>query len=145
MFILNSLTWFALFVLLVRSLWSLFTNVTTIESWEIERHQTLLRRTRALGGSLEGPDGIKVRITKQEFPYDVGIWANINQGMAGGFLTWPWPFSRSPTSASGLSYEVNGFEGKLLNPTDSCSILIQKCRSICDMAASRSRSYVKVP
>lgn len=104
---------FALSVLLSRFVWSLCTNVTTVESWEIDRHETLLRRAKAFGGYLDGPDGTRVRIVKQEFPYDIGIWANISQGMGGGFLTWLWPFSRSPTSDSGLKFEVNGFEGRL--------------------------------
>ena len=77
------MTVFALFVLLVRSLWSLLFNTTTIESWEIERHETLVRRARALGGQLEGPGGVKIRIKRQEFPYDIGIFSNIRQGMGG--------------------------------------------------------------
>ena len=109
----NSITLFALFILLIRFVWSLCTNVTTIESWEIERHQTLLRRAKTFGGYLDGPDGIKVRIVKQEFPYDIGIWANILQGMGGGLLTWLWPLAKSPSSDSGLDFEVNGFEGRL--------------------------------
>jgi hypothetical protein len=36
-----------------------------------------------LGGYLEGPGGIRVHIKKQEYPYDIGIWANIKQGMGG--------------------------------------------------------------
>lgn len=83
LFITNSLTLFALSLLLLRTLWSLGSNTTTIESWEIERHETLLRRARRLGGSLPGPGGISVHITKQEFPYDIGIWYNIKAGMGG--------------------------------------------------------------
>lgn len=79
----NSLTVFGLFVLLVRSLWSIGSNTTTIETWEIERHATLVRRARVLGGYLEGPGGIRVHIKKQEYPYDIGIWANIKQSMGG--------------------------------------------------------------
>lgn len=79
----NSLTVFALFILLVRSLWSLVFNTTTIESWEIERHDTLVRRARTLGGYLEGPGGVKVRIKRQEFPYDIGLFSNVGQGMGG--------------------------------------------------------------
>ena len=71
----NSLILFAVGILLLRSLWSLAMNTTTIESWEIERHKVLLRRAKALGGYLDGPDGTKIRITKQEFPYDIGIWS----------------------------------------------------------------------
>lgn len=81
--VVNGLTTFAIFILLVRSLWSLSSNTTTIESWEIERHKTLLRRARYLGGYLEGPGGIRIRIKKQEFPYDIGIWENIKAGMGG--------------------------------------------------------------
>ena len=83
LFAVNSLTVFALFILLVRSLWSLGTNTTTIESWEIERHNTLLRRARHFGGYLEAPGGARIRIRKQEFPYDIGIWQNIKAGMGG--------------------------------------------------------------
>ena len=72
---------FALSILLVRTLWSLCSNTTTIESWEIERHETLLRRARHFGGFLDGPDGVKISIVRQEFPYDIGIWNNIAQGM----------------------------------------------------------------
>jgi palmitoyltransferase len=81
--VVNSLTVFMLFILLVRTLWSLGSNTTTIESWEIERHETLLRRARHFGGYLEGPGGVRVRIKKQEFPYDIGIWPNIREGMGG--------------------------------------------------------------
>jgi hypothetical protein len=77
----NSVTLFALGVLLIRSLWSLVTNVFTVEGWEIERHETLVRRARVLGGFLEGPDGIRVRIVQQEYPYDIGLWQNVVQGM----------------------------------------------------------------
>lgn len=83
LFVVNTLIGFALFILLVRSLWSLGSNTTTIESWEIERHNTLLRRARHFGGYLEAPGGLKVRIRKQEFPYDIGIWDNIKAGMGG--------------------------------------------------------------
>jgi hypothetical protein len=55
-----------------------------IEGWEIERHETLLRRARHSGGFLDGPDGMKVRIKRQEFPYDIGIWNNLKQGMGTG-------------------------------------------------------------
>lgn len=83
LFFVNSMTVFALFILLVRSLWSLLFNTTTIESWEIERHETLVRRARVLGGYLEAPGGKKIRIAKQEFPYDIGLWSNVQNGMGG--------------------------------------------------------------
>ncbi len=77
----NSLTLFAVSTMLVRSIWSLAVNTTTIEGWEIDRHHALLRRARTMGGFVYGPDGTKVLIRRQEFPYDVGIWRNITQGM----------------------------------------------------------------
>jgi palmitoyltransferase len=108
----NSVTLFALIILLIRSLWALGGNVTAIESWEIERHKTLLRRARYFGGYLDGPDGIKVRIQKQEFPYDIGIWNNVKAGMGGSVnvFGWFWPFSATPDRSTGLKFEVNEFE-----------------------------------
>lgn len=79
--VVNSITLFALFVLFLRNVWCLAVNTTTIEGWEIERHRTLVRRARHFGGWLENPEGGRIRIQKQEFPYDVGIWENIKQGM----------------------------------------------------------------
>jgi palmitoyltransferase len=109
--IINSLALFSLSLLLFRNLWALLFNITTIESWEIERHSTLLRRSRAMGGYLDGPDGTKVRITKQEFPYDIGLWSNLAQGMGSwNPLAWFWPFSATPTNDSGQQFETNGFE-----------------------------------
>ncbi|OKL58377.1 Palmitoyltransferase pfa4 [Talaromyces atroroseus] len=110
--VVNSMTLFALVVLLLRSLWSLGSNVSTIESWEIERHKTLLRRARHFGGYLDGPDGLKIRIKKQEFPYDIGIFSNIKAGMGGSWnvISWFWPFAATPDRKSGLDFEVNGFE-----------------------------------
>ncbi|THW02645.1 zf-DHHC-domain-containing protein [Aureobasidium pullulans] len=108
---LNSVVVFALFVLLLRTLWCLGANTTTIEGWEIERHETLLRRAKYLGGVLEGPNGAKVRITRQEYPWDIGIFSNIAQGMGSwNPLAWFWPFSFTPSIESGLEFEDNGLE-----------------------------------
>lgn len=106
----NSLTLFMVSITFFRTAWGLGGNVTTIESWEIERHEQLLRRARVLGGYLDGPDGIRMRIVRQEFPYDIGIWSNIVQGMGtANVLAWFWPFSATPRT-SGLMFETNGFE-----------------------------------
>lgn len=77
----NTLTLFALFIVFVRSAWGLMWNTTTIEEWVIERHETLLHRAKLTGGILDGPDGLRVRIQRQEFPYDIGIWKNLTSGM----------------------------------------------------------------
>ncbi|KAJ6186573.1 hypothetical protein N7519_007874 [Penicillium mononematosum] len=110
--VVNTLTAFALFVLLLRSIWAIASNTTTIETWEIERHATLVRRARVLGGYLEGPGGIRVRIKKQEYPYDIGIWANIKQSMGGSanFISWFWPLAATPDRRSGWEFETNDFE-----------------------------------
>jgi palmitoyltransferase len=90
----------------------------------------LVRRARVLGGYLDGPDGIRVRIAQQEYPYDIGLWQNVVQGMGTAnvlsfspkqpyedtklqmqILAWFWPFSASPTMFSAIHFETNGFEG----------------------------------
>ena len=92
-------------------------NMTTIESWEIERHETLLRRARTLGGYLDGPDGKKVRIRRQEFPWDIGIWTNLCQMMGSrNPIAWFWPFAGSLTVESGLQFEHNGIDGEYHDP-----------------------------
>lgn len=114
----NSVTLFALMILLVRNVWCLSVNTTTIEGWEIERHKTLVRRAKYFGGWLDGPDGARVQIRKQEFPFDIGIWKNVKQGMGtGNPLSWFWPFASTPLVLTGLEFETNGFEDpKLLWP-----------------------------
>ena len=108
--IVNSLMLFLVAITFFRSFYALCCNVSTIESWEIERHEQLLRRSRVFGGYLDGPDGTRVRIVKHEFPYDIGIWRNICAGMGSSNpLSWLSPFARSP-STDGLTFDTNGFE-----------------------------------
>ncbi|KAL1603961.1 Palmitoyltransferase [Paraconiothyrium brasiliense] len=114
--VINSITLFALGVLFIRNIWCLVVNTTTIEGWEIERHKTLLRRARHFGGVLQSPDGSKVPIRRQEFPYDIGIWQNIKQGMGSGNintaqpLSWFNPLASNPPLSTGLTFPTNGFE-----------------------------------
>lgn len=108
----NSIAIFVLSILLARNIWLLGGNMTTIESWEVERHESLVRRAKALGGYIDGPDGVKVKITKQEFPYDIGIFRNVQQGMGGSVILWLWPFAASPEVTLGSEFETNGFEGE---------------------------------
>ncbi|KAJ6172504.1 Palmitoyltransferase pfa4 [Penicillium chermesinum] len=117
LFVLNSFTLFMLFILLVRSLYSMALNTTTIESWEIERHVTLVRRARVMGGYLEGPGGVKIRIRKQEFPYDMSFWTNIKDGMGGSpnVLSWFWPLAATPEPHTGWDFPTNGFEDPALS------------------------------
>ena len=108
--VVNSITLFAMSVLLIRNVWVLGSNVTTIEGWEIDRHETLVRRAKKRGGYLDGPDGTKVMISRQEFPYDVGMYQNAKQAMGCSFLLWLWPLTSSPSNRSGLEFATNGFE-----------------------------------
>ena len=78
----NSLTLFILAILLARSIWSIGANETTIEAWEVERHETILRRAKRNGGFLTVPGGDDIRIERHEFPYDIGIWSNMGQSMS---------------------------------------------------------------
>lgn len=56
---------------------------------------------------------MRIKIRKQEFPYDVGILDNMRQGMGSIPLLWLWPFAATPSNDSGLNFETNGFEGTL--------------------------------
>ncbi|KAI4217322.1 MAG: hypothetical protein LQ351_000631 [Letrouitia transgressa] len=97
--------------MLISSAWSLVSNTTAIESWEIERHEKLVHRARKQGGYVDGPDGIKLRIRKQEFPYDIGVYKNIRQSMGRWPVFWLLPFAPTPRNADGLGFDTNGFEG----------------------------------
>lgn len=108
----NSMTLFGVGLLLLRNIWSLASNVTTIEGWEIERHEALLRRAKRKGGYLDGPVGVRIRLTRQEYPYDIGVFNNIAQGLTGSPLFWLLPFAPTPSTESGLDFETNGFDGK---------------------------------
>jgi palmitoyltransferase len=139
---LNSVVVFGLFILLARTLWCLGANTTTIEGWEIERHETLLRRARYLGGVLEGPNGAKVRITRQEYPWDIGIFSNIAQGMGSwNPIAWFWPFSFTPSIESGLEFEDNGLEGTYMLMRDRF-VTNKHCSSWYYLATTGSGSYV---
>lgn len=108
--IVNSLTLFLVGITFFRACYSLVCNVSTIESWEIERHEQLLRRAKVLGGYLDGPDGSRIRIRRQEFPYDIGILRNIAASMGSkNPLAWIFPLARTPAT-SGTAFDTNGFE-----------------------------------
>src|SRR6187402_1478723 len=96
--IVNGVTLFALFILLTRAIYSLATNTTMIESWEIERHEALVDRSRKMGGYVYANGGQKMRVEHQEFPYDIGVWKNLCQGMGtSNVLLWILPFGGGPS------------------------------------------------
>ncbi|KAL9027276.1 MAG: hypothetical protein Q9196_004178 [Gyalolechia fulgens] len=119
-FLLNSVTFFAVGVMLVRNVWVAGLNVTTIEGWEIERHESLVQKARAHGGYVDGPDGVRLKVVKQEFPYDIGIYRNARQAMGTTIFLWLWPLASTPQNSSSVEFETNGFEdpGTLWPPPD---------------------------
>lgn len=117
----NCLALFALTVLFVSATHSLVINTTMIESWEIERHEALVERSRKLGGFVNGPEGRRVRIMKQEYPYDIGFWRNVVQGMGSSNpIAWFLPFGGNPGMDTATKFETNGFEhdDKIWPPVD---------------------------
>ena len=107
----NGVTLFALSILFVRATYSLAINTTMIESWEIERHEALVERARKTGGWVYGNGGQRLRVEHQEFPYDIGIWKNLVQGMGtANVLAWFLPFGGGPSIDAAAEFEVNGFE-----------------------------------
>lgn len=73
----NSITLLFIGILALRTWYSIAINMTSVESWEMERHEALLKRARKRGGWVGGAGGTSIRIVRHEFPYDVGIWRNI--------------------------------------------------------------------
>jgi palmitoyltransferase len=117
----NSITLFALGILLVRAVYSMAGNTTMIEEWEIEKHEALVERARKTGGFVYGNGGQRLRVQHQEFPYDIGVWQNICQAMGTkNVLLWFMPFSGNPSVTTALEWEENGFEdaGKPWPPPD---------------------------
>ncbi|KAF3087412.1 Palmitoyltransferase [Orbilia oligospora] len=99
----STLTDFAIIVLWIRIIANITEGYTTIEWWEQERHNALVRR--------------KV-VRRQLYPFDIGIYSNICLFMNGGVFTWWFPFLPNRAigeggtggNGGGLRYEVNGFE-----------------------------------
>lgn len=100
---------FSLVILYCRTVYSTCEGYTTIESWEQDRHDALVRQRR---------------VRRQQFPYDVGIWDNLCSAYHGNpnVLSWVWPLARTKAVGEevkgsnglrllgGLEYEVNGYE-----------------------------------
>ncbi|KAJ8058128.1 hypothetical protein OCU04_012986 [Sclerotinia nivalis] len=111
----NGLSLFAMSLLLMRTAYSLATNMYMIEAWEIERHDAIIERskTRNMRGYVYANGGRKVRVEKVEFPFDIGIWENIVQGMGTtNVLMWFNPFAGGPSVESAGKWEENGFNDK---------------------------------
>lgn len=116
LFAVNTLTLFMLGILLIRTLWCVGANTTTIEGWEIERHETLVRRSRVFGGYLQTPEGQRMRIARQEFPYDIGIWQNFKQGMGTGNVRIRRPVTKSRIADSKTAASMVLASFRISNP-----------------------------
>lgn len=78
-------------------------------------------RSKKTGGFVYANGGQRMRVERQEFPYDVGFWRNICQGMGSSFPPmWFIPFAGGPGVESARDWEENGFEeaGKMWPPPD---------------------------
>lgn len=113
-------TEFALGLMLATTVKGWTLNLTTIEDWEIERHERSLER-----GWFDEDGDVPERV---EFPYDVGFFANMSQAMGTrNFFLWFFPFAGSPAispdgKGSGWEYEedeVNDEKGMWPPPDPS--------------------------
>ncbi|CAZ83409.1 unnamed protein product [Tuber melanosporum] len=100
---------FSLSLLFIRTLWSTGEGYTTIETWEQDRHNALVRQKR---------------VRRQQFPYDIGTWDNLCSAFCGSsnIMGWFWPLSRTKEVGveikgsdglklkGGLEWELNGYE-----------------------------------
>ncbi|KAK4444091.1 Palmitoyltransferase PFA4 [Podospora aff. communis PSN243] len=114
-------TLLALSILLVTTCKSWALNTTMIEDFEIERHDAFLSRIDSTTSSFWGPDGdaslLQSQLSRIEFPYDLGFYANLSQAMGtGNFLLWFWPLAggpkinpATPGKGPGWEWEENGF------------------------------------
>lgn len=120
---------FILFVLFVTSVRAMALNETSIETREMERHEVLLNRARQNGGYVYAPGGSRIAIQRQEFPYDIGIWKNIVQGMGtANVLRWFLPWEKGNSNETGWAFETNGFEdeGTFWPPPDPEKVPVKR-------------------
>ncbi|KYK56698.1 palmitoyltransferase pfa4 [Drechmeria coniospora] len=106
-------TTLALGIMLISTLKSWLFNCTTIESWEIDRHEAVLDRGGRRSWNITGPDGENIIVERVEFPYDIGFFANMAQAMGtSNPLLWLFPLAGHPEllkDAGGWVWAENGF------------------------------------
>ncbi|ANB11243.1 Pfa4p [Sugiyamaella lignohabitans] len=82
---------FSVGLLSIRVAWNMVEGQTQIETWEVERIETLVRRKL---------------VQNVEFPYDLDPWTNVANAMGGNNpLAWMWPFG-GPVG-DGMHFEKN--------------------------------------
>lgn len=127
--LLDGATAVALGILLYTTVKGWVFNATMIEEWEVERHEAVLGRILARdedsegeggGGNFWGDDDVALRqrLERIEFPYDLGVFANMAQAMGTrNPLKWLLPAwgdgpvidNRTPGVGPGWEWEENGF------------------------------------
>ncbi|RPA86877.1 zf-DHHC-domain-containing protein [Ascobolus immersus RN42] len=111
------ITGFAITILLVRFIIQLATNTTTIESWENEKYEDSMNRLRKKN---------KTWYKQLAYPYDIGLWENLKEGLGKNPLAWLYVFSAGGPEVysatkekkwdwerqggGGVRWLVNGFE-----------------------------------
>ncbi|KAG5928464.1 hypothetical protein E4U42_000597 [Claviceps africana] len=108
----------ALAIMLITTTKNWLYNCTTIEGWQLERHEAMLERGGRDWWGLHDADGKKVRIERVEFPYDLGFFTNMSQAMGtSNVILWLLPFCPGPKvgengTGTGWDWEENGFNRK---------------------------------
>ncbi|KAH8883817.1 zf-DHHC-domain-containing protein [Thozetella sp. PMI_491] len=108
----------ALSILLYTTTRSWMLNMTMIEGWEVERHEAVLERYESEDADFWGLDGAEVILERIEFPYDLGVLANMAQAMGTrNPLAWFFPFAGGPVigaggKGAGWEWEENGFNNR---------------------------------
>lgn len=131
----NAITVVPLAILLYTTLRGWVLNMTMIEEWEVERHEAvvgrMVEREEYAGGSDGEGDGrargnfwgdddvaLRSRLERIEFPYDLGVFANMAQAMGTrNPLRWFLPVfgggpvvdNTTPGKGAGWEWEENGF------------------------------------
>lgn len=101
----------ALGIMLITTTKSWILNMTMIESWEAERHETIASRGGRDWWDVAGPDGKTIRFEQVEFPYDIGFFANMAQAMGTSFVPfWLFPLAGNPRLQSSSSKDRTGWE-----------------------------------
>ncbi|KAI0853415.1 zf-DHHC-domain-containing protein [Daldinia vernicosa] len=110
----------ALGILLITTLKGWLFNTTMIETWEIERHESALERryesssdndtySSWWGSGEHAPGGDRQALDPIEFPYDIGIFANMAAAMGTRDpLLWFLPFAGEPRIAPLLKKDESG-------------------------------------
>ena len=113
-------TTIALGILLFTTIQGWIFNSTMIEDWEVERHEAVMSRHGDDSDfwGLDG-DGGRLQIEAIEYPYDLGIFANMAQAMGTrNPLMWFFPMAGGPVispttgKGTGWEWEENGFNGR---------------------------------